>query len=120
MVIRLSLDMKNQKERKPSEAILLNEIELLLAEKRTYYSTFRTGIAIITTSLTVIIFLLATKDYHRIFDNKTTATAVLIVLSAMVITGIVMTIVSTKKIKVVDVAVKKIEKENKRVENIIV
>lgn len=111
---------KNKKHRQPSESILLNEIELLLAEKRTYYSTFRTGIAIITTALTLTIFLLATRDYHHIFESKPTAIAVLLVLLAMVIAGIFMIIISTNKIKTIDIAVKKVERENKRVGNIVI
>lgn len=112
--------MTQKKHHKPTEAVLLNEIELLLAEKRTYYSVLRTGFAIITVPLTVIIFLLATKDYHRLFSNKWSAIIVVVTLIVIVCIGIVLCVVGSNKIKKVDKAIHRVEKEDKRIENVIV
>ena len=112
--------MKQKNPHKPSEAVLLNEIELLLAEKRTYYSILRTGFAIITVPLTIIIFLLATKDYHRLFNHTWTTLIIILVFIIMIITGIFMAIGASNKIKRLNIVIQGIEKEDKRVEKIVV
>ena len=112
--------MVKKKNKKPSEAILLNEIELLLAEKRTNFSLLRTGIAVATLPLTVAIFLIATNDFHNTFDNKFYLLAIVITLAAITASGVFMAVFASRKIKKVDVAVLKIEKDNKRIKNIIV
>ncbi|MEI6237496.1 MAG: DUF202 domain-containing protein [Candidatus Saccharibacteria bacterium] len=112
--------MEHKNIHKPTEQVLLNEIELLLAEKRTYYSVLRTGFAIITVPLTVIIFLLATKDYHRLFTHKWSAILVVVTFIVIVIIGIFVCIIGSNKIKKVDKAILRVEKEDKRVENIII
>lgn len=112
--------MTQKNSHKPSEAVLLNEIELLLAEKRTYYSVLRTGFAIITVPLTIIIFLLATKDYHKLFMHKWTTILIIFVFISMVITGIIMAVAASNKIKRLNIVIQGIEKEDKRVEKIVV
>lgn len=112
--------MAKKKNKKPSEAILLNEIELLLAEKRTNFSLLRTGIAIATLPLTVAIFLIATKDFHNAFDNNFYLFTILLFFGLIIASGIFMTVFAGRKIKKVDKAVLRIQKENKRVKNIIV
>ena len=112
--------MEHKNIHKPSERVLLDEIELLLAEKRTYYSVLRTGFAIITVPLTVIIFLLATKDYHKLFTHKWSSILVFVTFIIFVFIGIITCIIGSNKIKKVDKAILNIEKEDKRVENIIV
>jgi archaellum biogenesis protein FlaJ (TadC family) len=112
--------MVKKKNKKPSEAILLNEIELLLAEKRTNFSLFRTGIAVATLPLTVIIFLIATNEYHKVFDNKFYLMLIVLILTLLALGGVFMAIKASRKIKKVDKAVLKIEKDNRRIKNIIV
>ena len=112
--------MAKKKNRKPSEYILLNEFELLLAEINTYFSLFRTGIAVTTLPLTVAIFLIATESYHRAFENNLYLLLIILVLASVTASGIFMTFFASRKIKRIDRAILKIEKENKRVKNIIV
>jgi uncharacterized membrane protein YidH (DUF202 family) len=53
----------------PLDAIVLNEMQLLLAEKRTALSTLRTGIAIFAFPLSVLSVLIATSrsyDLHTV------------------------------------------------------
>jgi hypothetical protein len=112
--------MSEKTKRKPPESILLNEIQLLLAEKNTNFSLFRTGIAVTTLPLTVAIFLVATESYHHAFENKIYLLMIVLVLLGVVAGGAFMTIFASRKIKKIDAAILKIENENKRVENIIV
>lgn len=47
-------------------ALLINEVQLLLAEKRTALSVLRTGIAIFVLPLSVFSVLVATSRYYRV------------------------------------------------------
>ena len=112
--------MVNSKTKKPSEPILLDEIELLLSEKRTNYSVLRTGFAVLTVALSAMVFLIATKDYFKTFSHMWAVVLVTAVLFAFVIAGIVMCISGMRKIKKIDKTILGIQKEDKRIEKIIV
>jgi hypothetical protein len=57
--------MKNDK--KISDSIVINEVQLLLAEKRTSLSVMRTGITVLALPLSVLSVLIATSKYYDIF-----------------------------------------------------
>jgi len=48
------------------DAIIFNEIQVLLAEKRTALASLRTGIAVFALPLSVLSALIATSRYYRI------------------------------------------------------
>jgi len=50
------------------DAIVINEVQLLLAEKRTSLAVMRTGIAVLALPLSVIGLLIATSKYYNIFN----------------------------------------------------
>ena len=52
----------------PQEMLILQEMQLLLAEKRTALSLLRTGIAIFAFPLSVLSVLIATSKTYRIGD----------------------------------------------------
>lgn len=56
----------NNDEATDSEAAIINEVQLLLAEKRTSLATMRTGIAVFVLPLTVMSVLIATSRYYDI------------------------------------------------------
>ena len=47
------------------EALVLNEVQLLLAEKRTSLSILRTGLAVLVLPMSVTSFLIATSSYYQ-------------------------------------------------------
>jgi uncharacterized membrane protein YdbT with pleckstrin-like domain len=49
-----------------SEGIIINEVQLLLAEKRTSLATMRTGITVFVLPLSVLSVLIATSKYYDI------------------------------------------------------
>jgi len=55
---------------KPSEvdAFVLNEVQLLLSEKRTALSTLRTGIAVFALPLSVLSVLIATSRFYDVLQ----------------------------------------------------
>lgn len=50
------------------DSIVINEVQLLLAEKRTSLAVMRTGIAVLALPLSVIGLLIATSRYYNIFN----------------------------------------------------
>lgn len=68
------------------EELVMSELKLLYAEKRTSLSVLRTGIAILMLPLSVFTVLVATSRYYNILDPGTLAFAVpLIVISLLLI-----------------------------------
>jgi uncharacterized membrane protein YidH (DUF202 family) len=51
-----------------SEDVVINEVQLLLAEKRTSLSAMRTGIAILALPLSVLSILIATSKYYDVIQ----------------------------------------------------
>jgi uncharacterized membrane protein YidH (DUF202 family) len=50
----------------PSDSIAINEVQLILAEKRTSLSVMRTGIAVLALPLSVMSLLIATSRYYDV------------------------------------------------------
>lgn len=50
------------------DSIVINEVQLLLAEKRTSLAVMRTGIAVLALPLSVIGLLIATSKYYNILS----------------------------------------------------
>lgn len=50
------------------DSIVINEVQLLLAEKRTSLAVMRTGIAVLALPLSVISLLIATSKYYDILN----------------------------------------------------
>ncbi len=50
----------------PIDSIIINEVQLLLAEKRTSLSVMRTGIAVLVLPMSVISVLIVTSKYYDI------------------------------------------------------
>ncbi len=50
------------------EGLVINEVQLLLAEKRTSLAVLRTGIAVLALPMSVISFLVATSEYYNVLN----------------------------------------------------
>jgi len=106
--------------KKPSETTLLNEIQLLLSEKRTYFSLLRTGLTVFTVPLTVIVFLVATSQYHNLFGSSSIGTVTIIALFIISVSGLSVFFTASSKLKNVNHLITVIKKENKRVGEIVI
>jgi len=51
-----------------SNAMAINEVQLLLAEKRTALAVFRTGIALVALPMSIMSFLIATSRYYEVIN----------------------------------------------------
>ena len=69
------------------DSIVINEVQLLLAEKRTSLAAMRTGIAVIALPLTVVSVLIATSKYYDIIHVMHLLVPLLILCAALVFLG---------------------------------
>lgn len=104
----------------PSESLLLSEIQVLLAEKRTYYALMRTSMASASLPPTIILFLIATKDYHGFFNNFWSAYIVVTMLGIISFVGMYSLYRIVKKIRYLTGLIETIKRENKRLAEIII
>jgi len=103
-----------------SEQLLLQEMQVLLAEKRTYYSLLRTGLTVMSVPLSIIIFLLATTKYHKIFDHWWLALVVVGALICASMGGLVIFQRSQHKLRKINKMIHQRERENSRIAEIMV
>ncbi len=69
------------------DGIVINEVQLLLAEKRTSLATMRTGIAVFTLPLSVLSILIATSRYYDISQVMPLLLPLLVISTALVFLG---------------------------------
>jgi len=69
------------------ENIIINEIQLLLAEKRTSLSTLRTGITVFVLPLSVLSVLIATSKYYNLLQVLPLIVPLLIICVLLVFLG---------------------------------
>lgn len=69
------------------EGIIINEVQLILAEKRTSLSTMRTGITVFVLPLSVLSVLIATSKYYDVFQVMHLIVPLLIICAVLVVLG---------------------------------
>ena len=104
---------------KRAEDFLLNEIQLILAEKRTSLSILRTGIAVITLPLSVLTILVVTSKYYKIYEILTLFMPLLILCVGLTVWGIYLIIKASKTIRHYDAMIKKLKLEDSRLKEIV-
>lgn len=110
---------KRGREKRP-ETLLLSEIQVLLSEKRTFYAILRTGLAVVALPLSIIGFLIVSKEYHNLFDKFWLGAIVVGFLLFVSLAGLFLVIKSGKKLKVIDGMIRDIEREDNRVDKLVI
>jgi uncharacterized membrane protein YkgB len=70
-----------------SGGIIINEVQLLLAEKRTSLATMRTGISVFVLPLSVLSVLVATSKYYIFTQVMPFIIPLLVICGALVLLG---------------------------------
>jgi uncharacterized membrane protein YidH (DUF202 family) len=109
----------DDKQRADSEAIIINEVQLLLAEKRTSLAAMRTGIAVIALPLTVVSVLIATSKYYDIVHVMHLLVPLLILCAALVLLGSYLIIRSIMRIHHHDQHISKIKRKQSTIAEFI-
>lgn len=92
--------------------IVINEVQLLLAEKRTSLSALRTGIAVLALPLSVISVLIATSKYYNVFNVLHFLIPMGILNTALTFLGIYMIFKAIIRMRRYDSLILKIKKQH--------
>ena len=81
------------------EGIIINEVQLILAEKRTSLSALRTGITVFVLPLSVLSVLIATSKYYDVLQVVHLIIPLLVICVALVFLGTYLVIRSVIRIR---------------------
>ena len=84
------------------DSIVINEVQLLLAEKRTSLAVMRTGIAVLVLPMSVVSLLIATSKYYDIFNVLHFLIPLAIINIGLMILGIYLVVRATIKMNTYD------------------
>ena len=94
-----------------SETIIINEVQLLLAEKRTSLAAMRTGIAVIALPITVVSVLIATSKYYDIVHVISLLVPLMVICAGLVFLGSYLIIRSVMRIHHYDKHISEIKRQ---------
>jgi hypothetical protein len=103
-----------EQEKTDSDGILINEIQLVLAEKRTWLATLRTGIAVFALPLSVLGLLIATSKYYDIVQVLDWLIPLLAICGALAVLGSYLIVRSIAHLHRQDRLILKLKKEHSR------
>ena len=102
-----------KKEKGGSEGLVINEVQLLLAEKRTSLSVMRTGITVLVLPLSVLSVLVATSRYYDFHEALPLIIPLLGLCAGLVVLGIYLTHRSVRRIRRYDLQIQEIKRKYK-------
>ena len=102
-----------------SETIVINGVQLLLAEKRTSLAALRTGIAVIALPITVISVLIATSKYYDIVHVIHLIVPLLTLCAALIFLGAYLIIRSIIRIRHYDWHISEIKRNHSTISDFI-
>ncbi len=113
-VSKLMNHKNSSKNLKPSHVddFVFNEIQLILAEKRTTLSSMRTGIAVLALPLSVLSLLIATSRHYNIFNVMSLLIPLLLLSAGLVALGAYLIIHSILRLRRLDRLIQVIKKEH--------
>ena len=97
----------------------MNEIQVLLAEKRTSFALLRTGIAVFSLPLSVITVLIATSNYYDMSEIVYLFVGLMVICVALISLGAYLIFRSIRKIFWFDKKIAEIRKKDKVLQDII-
>ena len=97
----------------------LQEIQVILAEKRTSLSLLRTGITIYALPLSVLTFLVATSNYYDIIDTLPIFLPLMALVSFLVVLGTYFVYRSLLRIRMHDERITELRKEHRFLEKVV-
>jgi uncharacterized membrane protein YidH (DUF202 family) len=100
------------KDKNKIDSIVINEVQLILAEKRTSLAVMRTGIAVLVLPLSVMSVLIATSKYYDILHVLHFLIPLAVISSALIIFGVYLIISSILRLRNYDHLVHKIKQKH--------
>jgi uncharacterized membrane protein YidH (DUF202 family) len=102
-------------EKTESDGILINEAQLVLAEKRTWLATLRTGIAVFALPLSVLSLLIATSKYYDVMQVLNWLIPLLAICGTLAVLGSYLIVQSIVHLHRQDRLILKLKKEHSRI-----
>ena len=100
-------------------SVIINEVQLLLAEKRTSLATMRTGIAVFALPLSVVSVLIATSKYYVISHVLNLLLPLLFICAALVVLGSYLIIRAIVRIHRYDQMIRNIKRRHSQIAEFI-
>ena len=102
-------------EKDEPENIVINEVQLLLAEKRTSLSTMRTGITVFVLPMSVLGVLVTTSKYYDFPRVLHLIIPLLTICAGLVVLGTYLVFRAMKKLHHYDRQIQELKKDNPRI-----
>jgi uncharacterized membrane protein YidH (DUF202 family) len=99
--------LKNDK--KKIDSIVINEVQLVLAEKRTSLAVMRTGIAVLALPLSVMSVLIATSQYYNVLNVLHFLVPLGAICFALIVFGVYLIIRSITRMRYYDRLIREIK-----------
>ena len=103
----------------PLDTIVLQEMQLLLAEKRTVLSTMRTGIAIFAFPLSVLSVLIATSRSYELNHVMHWLIPLLLINLALVVLGVYLVVRALRKLQHYDRLIEEFKRKYGRLQELL-
>ena len=103
----------------PIPPYIINEIQLLLAEKRTSLATLRTGIAVLVLPLSVTTFLIATSKYYHFERVLNLLIPIMALNAALMILGVYLVIRAFLRLHNQDSHIQKLKQKYRHLADLI-
>lgn len=100
-------------------AVIINEVQLILAEKRTSLATLRTGIAVFALPLSVLSVLIATSKYYDIYHVLSLLLPLLVLCAALVLLGTYLIVRAIIRIHRYDVLIQHMKEKHSQIAEFI-
>ena len=101
------------------DSFTLNQVQLLLAEKRTALATLRTGIAIFAFPLSVLSVLITTSKMYRIGDVLHWLIPLLLLNLALVVLAVYLIVRAIRRFRHYDERIEQFKKRSKQLADLI-
>lgn len=114
--------MNTEHTRKPDAALdnaVFNEVQLLLAEKRTALSTMRAGIAVFAFPLSVLSVLIATSKSYRVDEVMHWLIPLLVLNLGLVVLGIYLVTLAVVRIHRYDKLIAELKAKHRRLAELL-
>lgn len=98
-----------------SDSTIINEVQLILAEKRTSLAAMRTGIAVFVLPLSVLSILIATSKYYDVMKIIHFLVAVLAICGGLILLGSYLVIQSIIRIRHNDRLIFELKRKHSRI-----
>jgi len=103
----------------PLDAVVLNEMQLLLAEKRTSLAAMRTGIAVFAFPLSVLSVLIATSKSYEIHEVLHWLVPLILLNLGLVVLGIYLITRAVMRIRHYDRLIDKLKSKHTRLAELL-